>query len=335
MESANPSRTSKGKEHDVKLMDRAVIVACVDIPSSDKEKSPSIDLDMRNEMASDPRYSKKRFNERHLNSESHIITNPEDRPVSKSLSDDSLSINAPTNDQDVIEGKRNTCNQCHGTGHWARHCISLPASCFSNPPPRCYCCRGMGHYSKFCPSITRHLNVISDRAEYRHLVDDSYPRSIYNQPCPVPNACFLRSRAYSQPYEPFISPLYAIPETDEPYSSCAASASPTELPSIKEDNLVDHVSHPCQTESAVPNVPSWNRPPYPIWYETPLSQHPYYYYHYYHQHYYHHSHPHHGYYQPTMQSQDACPYASSDIVNTDAEAPDQCEMSSDPGNQTV
>jgi DnaJ-class molecular chaperone len=52
---------------------------------------------------------------------------------------------------------RNTCYLCHGKGHWARDCTSLPSVFLVENPPRCYSCGGAGHYARFCPSGNHHL----------------------------------------------------------------------------------------------------------------------------------------------------------------------------------
>jgi hypothetical protein len=68
----------------------------------------------------------------------------------------------------ILESK-SVCYHCQGTGHWARHCISLPDSCLSNPPPRCYCCGGKGHYARFCPSITRSMGLTELFSEMQQI----------------------------------------------------------------------------------------------------------------------------------------------------------------------
>lgn len=47
---------------------------------------------------------------------------------------------------------RQECFLCHGVGHWARHCTSLPSVYLADNPPKCYCCGGTGHFARFCPS---------------------------------------------------------------------------------------------------------------------------------------------------------------------------------------
>lgn len=47
---------------------------------------------------------------------------------------------------------KNTCFLCHGRGHWARHCISLPAQYLNEKAPKCYSCGGVGHFARCCPT---------------------------------------------------------------------------------------------------------------------------------------------------------------------------------------
>lgn len=47
---------------------------------------------------------------------------------------------------------RSQCFICHGQGHWARDCTSLPAMYLVADAPRCFTCGGSGHYARFCPN---------------------------------------------------------------------------------------------------------------------------------------------------------------------------------------
>lgn len=53
--------------------------------------------------------------------------------------------------QDHPIGK-DECFVCHGFGHWARECTSLPATFLRENAPKCYNCYGIGHYARFCPN---------------------------------------------------------------------------------------------------------------------------------------------------------------------------------------
>lgn len=47
---------------------------------------------------------------------------------------------------------KNTCFICHGFGHYARSCTSLPSIYLHEDAPRCYNCKGFGHYARCCPN---------------------------------------------------------------------------------------------------------------------------------------------------------------------------------------
>lgn len=47
---------------------------------------------------------------------------------------------------------KNECFLCHGIGHWARECTSLPKIYLGDSPPICYSCGGEGHFARVCPS---------------------------------------------------------------------------------------------------------------------------------------------------------------------------------------
>ena len=47
---------------------------------------------------------------------------------------------------------KNVCYLCHGIGHWARECTSLPSGYLAENPPQCYHCSGIGHFAKSCPT---------------------------------------------------------------------------------------------------------------------------------------------------------------------------------------
>lgn len=48
---------------------------------------------------------------------------------------------------------KNECFLCHGVGHWARECTSLPKMYLGDNPPVCYSCGGEGHFARACPSV--------------------------------------------------------------------------------------------------------------------------------------------------------------------------------------
>lgn len=63
---------------------------------------------------------------------------------------------------------KDECFVCHGFGHWARECTSLPATFLKENAPKCYNCYGTGHYARFCPNsiliygyIFQHIVVCS------------------------------------------------------------------------------------------------------------------------------------------------------------------------------
>lgn len=66
---------------------------------------------------------------------------------------------------DNIGVDKNTCFLCHGKGHWARQCPSLPSIYLNDNAPKCYICGGVGHFARVCPSS----RIIENRASKNHV----------------------------------------------------------------------------------------------------------------------------------------------------------------------
>jgi hypothetical protein len=76
---------------------------------------------------------------------------PDHKETDHAATESSIA-NEDDGEANVKEVDKNECFLCHGVGHWARECTSLPKIYLQDNPPVCYSCGGEGHFARVCPS---------------------------------------------------------------------------------------------------------------------------------------------------------------------------------------